>query len=49
MIAGHETTAHTFTIMLSLIALYPQVQDKLFEQVQQLEKEHGNLVRLRAA
>ncbi|CEL61352.1 hypothetical protein RSOLAG1IB_12437 [Rhizoctonia solani AG-1 IB] len=29
--------------MLSLIALYPQVQDKLFEQVQQLEKEHGNL------
>ncbi|CCO35947.1 hypothetical protein BN14_10068 [Rhizoctonia solani AG-1 IB] len=43
MIAGHETTAHTFTIMLSLIALYPQVQDKLFEQVQQLEKEHGNL------
>ncbi|CAE6471875.1 unnamed protein product [Rhizoctonia solani] len=43
MIAGHETTAHTLAIILSMLALYPEVQAKLAQQVQQLEREHGNL------
>ncbi|KAH7338264.1 cytochrome P450 [Rhizoctonia solani] len=43
MIAGHETTAHTFAVILALLALYPNVQDKLAKQLQELEQEHGAL------
>ncbi|KAJ1305196.1 hypothetical protein OPQ81_000226 [Rhizoctonia solani] len=43
LIAGHETTAHAFAIMLSLLALYPQVQDKLVKQIREFEQEYGDL------
>ncbi|CAE6464605.1 unnamed protein product [Rhizoctonia solani] len=43
LIAGHETTAHTFAIILDLLALYPEVQEKLAEQLRELEREHGVL------
>ncbi|KAG8681207.1 hypothetical protein FRC11_001422, partial [Ceratobasidium sp. 423] len=40
---GHETSAHTLAITLSLLALYPEVQDKLLKQIRELEQEHGDL------
>ncbi|CAE6464616.1 unnamed protein product, partial [Rhizoctonia solani] len=43
LVAGHETTAHTFAITLALMALYPEVQEKLAKQVQELECKHGVL------
>ncbi|CAE6528800.1 unnamed protein product [Rhizoctonia solani] len=43
LLAGHETTSHTFAIALGLLALYPEVQDKLVTQLQELEREHGEL------
>ncbi|CUA72573.1 Cytochrome P450 3A31 [Rhizoctonia solani] len=43
LVAGHETTAHTFAIILALMALYPEVQEKLAKQVQELECKHGVL------
>ncbi|CAE6517092.1 unnamed protein product [Rhizoctonia solani] len=43
LIAGHETTAHTFAVILALLALYPNVQDKLAKQLRELEHEHGTL------
>ncbi|KAG8729773.1 hypothetical protein FRC11_008043, partial [Ceratobasidium sp. 423] len=43
LLGGHETSAHTFAIILSLLALYPEVQDKLVKQIQKLEQEHGDL------
>ncbi|ELU42400.1 cytochrome P450 [Rhizoctonia solani AG-1 IA] len=41
---GHETTAHTLAIILALLALYPQAQDKIVKQVRELEHEYGKLV-----
>ncbi|EUC59293.1 cytochrome P450 family protein [Rhizoctonia solani AG-3 Rhs1AP] len=43
LLAGHETTAHTFAIILGLLALYPDVQDKLSRQLQELQNKHGEL------
>ncbi|KAG8747684.1 hypothetical protein FRC11_012266, partial [Ceratobasidium sp. 423] len=43
LIGGHETTAHTFAIMLGLLALYPDVQDKLVKQIHGLQKEYEDL------
>ncbi|CAE6510176.1 unnamed protein product [Rhizoctonia solani] len=43
LLGGHETSAHTFAIILSLLALYPEIQDKLVKQIQELEQEHGDL------
>ncbi|KAH7338266.1 614/534 cytochrome P450 [Rhizoctonia solani] len=43
LLGGHETSASTFAIILSLLALYPEVQNKLVKQLQQLEHEHGAL------
>ncbi|KAF8754638.1 cytochrome P450 [Rhizoctonia solani] len=43
LIAGHETTAHTLAIILALLALYPQAQDKIVKQVRELEHEYGKL------
>ncbi|KDN33645.1 hypothetical protein RSAG8_13264, partial [Rhizoctonia solani AG-8 WAC10335] len=41
LIAGHETTAHTFAIILDLLALYPEVQEKLAKQLRELEYTHS--------
>ncbi|CUA76997.1 Cytochrome P450 3A31 [Rhizoctonia solani] len=43
LLGGHETTAHTFAIMLGLLALYPNVQEKLAKQIHDLENIHGVL------
>ncbi|KAB5589580.1 Cytochrome P450 family protein [Ceratobasidium theobromae] len=43
LVAGHETTGHTMAIALGLLALYPEAQDKLVQQIKQLESEHGNI------
>lgn len=44
LLAGHETTAHTMAIALGLLALYPEVQNKLAEQIKQVESEHESPV-----
>lgn len=33
MVAGHETTAHTLTFTMAYLALNPDVQQKMFEEV----------------
>ncbi|KAL5634078.1 hypothetical protein ACGC1H_006046 [Rhizoctonia solani] len=43
LLAGHETTAHTLAIILGLLALYPDVQDKLSRQLRELQNEHREL------
>ncbi|KAF8605367.1 cytochrome P450 [Ceratobasidium sp. AG-I] len=37
MIAGHETTAHTLAFLLGLLALYPDVQDKLVQHIAKVQ------------
>ncbi|KAJ7174978.1 cytochrome P450 [Mycena crocata] len=34
--AGHETTSHTLSFMVGLLALYPDVQRRVYEEVQSL-------------
>ncbi|CAE6480258.1 unnamed protein product [Rhizoctonia solani] len=36
LFAGHETTAHTLSFCLGLLALYPEVQQEVFEQIKQV-------------
>ncbi|CAE6418094.1 unnamed protein product [Rhizoctonia solani] len=43
LLGGLETTANTFAILLSLLALYPEVQDKLVKQIREVQHEHGDL------
>jgi len=38
LVAGHETTAHTLAFAFALLALYPDEQEKIFEQVSRLPK-----------
>ncbi|KAI0030490.1 614/534 cytochrome P450 [Vararia minispora EC-137] len=33
LLAGHETTAHTLCFCLAYLALYPHVQDRLYEEI----------------
>jgi cytochrome P450 len=33
--AGHETTAHTLAFAIALLALYPDVQEKLYRHVKE--------------
>nr|BAL05166.1 cytochrome P450 [Phanerodontia chrysosporium] len=33
MLAGHETTAHTLCYILAMLAMHPEVQDKMYESV----------------
>jgi len=39
MIAGHETTAHTLAFTFGLLALYPEVQEELYQQVKSVVPE----------
>ncbi|KAF7362943.1 Cytochrome P450 [Mycena venus] len=36
LVAGHETTSHTLSFMVALLALHPAVQRKVYEEVQSL-------------
>ncbi|KAF8745888.1 cytochrome P450, partial [Rhizoctonia solani] len=36
LFAGHETTAHTLSFCLGLLALYPEVQQEVHEQIKQV-------------
>ncbi|KAJ7776608.1 cytochrome P450 [Mycena maculata] len=36
LVAGHETTSHTLSFMVALLALYPLVQRRVYEEVQSL-------------
>ncbi|KZV92266.1 cytochrome P450 [Exidia glandulosa HHB12029] len=38
-LAGHETSAHTLTFAFALLALHPEVQDKLYEEAKRLWPE----------
>ncbi|PVF97229.1 cytochrome P450 [Serendipita vermifera] len=33
LIAGHETTAHSLSFTMGLLAMYPEIQDKLYDHV----------------
>jgi len=35
LVAGHETTAHSLAFAIGLLALYPEVQEKLFQHVKE--------------
>ncbi|KAF9530339.1 cytochrome P450 [Crepidotus variabilis] len=39
LVAGHETTAHTLCFTFALLALYPDEQEKLFQQIDSLMPE----------
>ncbi|PPQ67222.1 hypothetical protein CVT26_007295 [Gymnopilus dilepis] len=39
LVAGHETTAHTLCFTFALLALYPDEQEKLFQQIKSLLPE----------
>jgi cytochrome P450 len=43
LFAGHETTAHTLAFALGLLAIYPDEQQKLVQQI--LQSSDENLVR----
>ena len=45
MVAGHETTAHTLTFILGLLALYPDVQDKLVQHIAEVQPKDRDFVR----
>jgi len=32
MLAGHETTAHTVTFVIAMLAIYPEIQEKVYEE-----------------
>ncbi|CUA70459.1 hypothetical protein RSOLAG22IIIB_04197 [Rhizoctonia solani] len=36
LFAGHETTAHTLSFCLGLLALYPKIQQEVYEQIKQV-------------
>ncbi|KAG8682517.1 hypothetical protein FRC11_014771 [Ceratobasidium sp. 423] len=38
LFAGHETTAHSIAFTLGLLAIYPEEQRKVVEQIQELQK-----------
>ena len=44
LIAGHETTGHTLAIVLGLLALYPEEQDQVVQEIKSLQKDEDDLV-----
>ncbi|KAG8735442.1 hypothetical protein FRC10_010601 [Ceratobasidium sp. 414] len=46
LIAGHETTAHSLVIALALLALYPEEQAKLAQEIQAAQPESRDFCRL---
>lgn len=45
LFAGHETTAHSVAFTLGLLALYPEEQRKVVDQIQELQQEKHDFVR----
>ncbi|KAI0064392.1 cytochrome P450 [Artomyces pyxidatus] len=43
LLAGHETTAHTLCFCFALLALYPDEQERLYQQVSSIMKELGRM------
>ncbi|KAJ1311451.1 hypothetical protein OPQ81_009940 [Rhizoctonia solani] len=43
LFAGHETTAHALSFCLGLLALYPEVQQEVHEQIEQVVNSRGKL------
>jgi len=43
-IAGHETTANALTFTLHLLGRHPEVQQKVFDEILQIESEADNIV-----
>ncbi|KAF9530338.1 cytochrome P450 [Crepidotus variabilis] len=43
LLAGHETTAHTLAFAFALLALYPEEQDKVHQQINSLLTEGASL------
>ncbi|KZV73228.1 614 534 cytochrome P450 [Peniophora sp. CONT] len=43
LLAGHETTAHTLAFCFALLALYPDKQEKLFQDITRITTELGRL------
>ncbi|VDC05557.1 unnamed protein product [Peniophora sp. CBMAI 1063] len=39
LLAGHETTAHTLAFSLALLALYPDKQEKLFQEIDRVSRD----------
>ncbi|EGO03674.1 hypothetical protein SERLA73DRAFT_101917 [Serpula lacrymans var. lacrymans S7.3] len=39
LLAGHETSAHTLSFAISLLALYPEAQGKIYEEVRKIWPE----------
>lgn len=44
--AGHETTANALSFALFLLAKHPEIQDKLFKEVQNIDFEKADLMSL---
>ncbi|EGO03712.1 hypothetical protein SERLA73DRAFT_175316 [Serpula lacrymans var. lacrymans S7.3] len=44
LLAGHETSAHTLGFAISLLALHPEAQGKIYEEVHRLWPEGGPTV-----
>ena len=44
LLAGHDTTAHALAMLLGLLALYPEEQVKLVQQIQTLQVTQNELV-----
>ncbi|CCO34056.1 Cytochrome P450 3A13 [Rhizoctonia solani AG-1 IB] len=42
LFAGYETTAHSLCFALGLLAIHPEEQRKVFEQIQELQKDHND-------
>lgn len=44
LLAGHETTAHTLIYAMIYLSLYPDIQEKLHQEVKQIMDENGDKV-----
>ena len=45
-IAGHETTSNTLTFTLELLALHPEWQERIYEEIKSNEDKHDDLMGL---
>ncbi|KAI0052106.1 cytochrome P450 [Auriscalpium vulgare] len=43
LLAGHETTAHTLCFTLGFLALYPDIQERLFQEIVSVGSGHGEI------
>ncbi|KAF8707480.1 cytochrome P450, partial [Rhizoctonia solani] len=43
LFAGHESTAHAISFCLGLLALYPEVQQEVYAQIEEVVRSHGGL------